>query len=47
MSNPGNYENFGYRIITVMTGTPATKAGLEAQLDFIKYNPSTTNKLFN
>ena len=47
MSNPGNYENYGYRIITVIPDTPATKAGLEPQIDFIKYNPSATNKLFN
>jgi len=29
----------GYRVVSVDKGSPAEKAGIEAQIDFIKYNP--------
>jgi GRASP55/65 PDZ-like domain len=36
---PLNEQEIGYRIINVMSGSPAEQAGLEKYLDFIKYNP--------
>jgi hypothetical protein len=34
-----NDPQIGYRVVSVDKGSPAEKAELEAQIDFIKYNP--------
>ena len=39
MSGNPSYDTYGYRIITIVPNSPADKAGIDAQLDFIKYNP--------
>jgi hypothetical protein len=38
---------YGYRVVSVIPGSPADLAGIEPQLDFIKYYPQHYgNKLF-
>jgi C-terminal processing protease CtpA/Prc len=31
--------HIGYRVVSVQAGSPAEQAGIEPQIDFIKYNP--------
>lgn len=43
-----DYENYAYRAVIVLADSPADEAGIEPQLDFIKYNPlANGNKLFS
>lgn len=47
-SGPINYDKYAYRVVNVMTHSPASEAGIEPQIDFIKYNPiANGNKLFS
>ena len=41
-------EDFAYRVINVLPGSPAEQVGIEAQLDFIRYDPDLQGgKLFS
>jgi hypothetical protein len=43
-----DYDNYAYRAVIVLPDSPADEAGIEPQLDFIKYNPlANGNKLFS
>lgn len=40
-----NYKsNYGYKIVELVPGSPAARAGLEPQLDYIVYSPSVTGE---
>jgi hypothetical protein len=40
-----DYDKYAYRVLTVLPGSPAEVAGIEAQIDFIKYNPLSNGKV--
>ena len=41
-------EDYGYRVVAVLEHSPAQQVGIEAQLDFIKFNPQQhQGKLFS
>lgn len=40
-----NYKsNFGYKIVELLPGSPAARAGLEPFLDYVVYSPSVTGE---
>ena len=43
-----NYQNYAYRVLSIIPGGPAYEAGLEEYLDYILYNPQANdNTLFS
>ena len=41
-------DDYAYRVVGVLPGSPAEQVGIEAQLDFIRYDPTLQGgKLFS
>ena len=40
-----HFDNYAYRVVTLAQDSPASLAGIEPHIDFIKYNPEVNNDL--